>query len=176
MRIGPYVLWGIYGKDLICSERSEEENGIYELRKLDLETKEVTELDVSEYGFSHHMNDNVLLCNEKDGEGTRLVEFNLDTGEKTEIFEERALYLIWTQDVKAFLVLAPSEKEKDRVYQYTGEGECKLLYEGDCFVPLETGGNLVIGMTGQKWDRSVIKKEDFLAGKKNWIKLEETEE
>lgn len=185
MSIPSYTLWGSYKNQLIYSELLNDEGGsmVSGLRKLDLETKEVEELDIvaREILFPGCVSGNFLLYNKPEG---GLVAFDLDSGEKTMILEDEAAGdIVWEEDLKAFSALQSSETggyEGYRVYQYTEEGECQLLYEGETvFLPRMLRGDWVIGYSvkaGQSMLRqSIIKKEDFLAGKTNWTLIVEEE-
>lgn len=173
MRIWPYKLWGIYGRDLIYEELLDDqaERMSYGLKKLDLDTKEITELDVSDCCY---MGEKFLLCSEQAGEQKLFIEYDLETGEKREVF--RGGYVtgvVWEPGFKVFMELDAEEGgENHKVYQYREDGTCVLLYERDCFSPDMLAGELVIGQDPD-WDRAMIHKEDFLSGKTNWTKLEE---
>lgn len=175
-RLNPYMVYGIYDDKLVYSELLREDPMEKVFRMMDLKTKETTELATSCSWNGDYMNENFLVYNEADEEGTRLVELDLETGEKTVVFEDAYVFdMVWGSELKAFLVSDSSEEGNHRVYRYTDDGECVVLYEKEIFVPYALGGDWVIGQDTD-WDRAIIKKEDFLAGKTNWIKIVEERE
>lgn len=171
----PYTVYGIYKGQLVYSEYFDEkevkQGPRLWIRKMDLETKEVSDLEVS--GGCVYMGENCLLLNQY-GDGERIVEYNLDTGRETVIFEgSTARNGVWEPELKAFTILDRSEGgNHHRVYRYTDEGDCEVLYEEEGLHPEAFGNGLVIGQDPE-WNLAFIKKEDFLAGKKNWTLLEE---
>lgn len=182
MRIPCYTLWGIYKNQLIYSELlndGEGEKWVSGLRTLDLETKEITDLGIfaREVLNPGYVSGNLLLYNEPEGDESRLMEYNLETGEKRMIYEGGGFYIIWEPELKTFHVQSPEDEETEWIYQYTEEGECKLLYKDVVFEPLGLGGDLLVGWVEggeqQPYRRAVLKKEDFLAGKTNWTVIEE---
>ncbi len=174
MEIPCYMLWGIYENQLIYSELLEDEPGkrVSGLHRLDLETGEDLEpgLTVWETLSPGCLSGSLLLYNEP---GRGLMEFDLETGEKTAVFEGYGSNIIWEPELKTFTVSDfAGEDLKYRVYQYTEEGECRALYEDEAFIPSALAGDWVVGNGAEPpqflFKKSVIKKEDFLAGKTNW--------
>ena len=182
MRIPCYTLWGIYEDQLIYSELLKDGDGerwVSGLRKLDLASKEITDLGIlaGETLYPGCLSGNLLLYNEADGEETRLMEYDLETGEKRMIYEGYGSNVVWEPEFKTFMGSdSPGEDFKCWIYQYMGEGECKVLYEDEAFIPSVSAGDLVVGYSMEppdlRWRRSVMKKEDFLAGKTNWTVIE----
>ena len=181
MEIPCYVLWGIYKNQLIYSELLDEESRkrVSGIRKLDLETKEISDLGLTarEVLGAGCLSEHLLLYNEPD---IGLMEYDLETGEKRKISKDYGSNVVWEPELKTFTTVDSSEEEYVyRVYQYMEEGECHLLYEGDVFIPSALAGDLVIGHSAAAprfmYEKSFIKKEDFLAGKTNWTVIVETE-
>ena len=105
------------------------------------------------------------------------MEYDLETGEKRMIYEGYGSNVVWEPEFKTFMGSdPPGEDFKCWIYQYMGEGECKVLYEDEAFIPSVSAGDLVVGYSMEppdlRWRRSVMKKEDFLAGKTNWTVIE----
>lgn len=167
----PYVLIGSYKDSLIYSECLTDGSMEMTFRKLDLRTGESSDLGASCIGFGGYVNQNFLVFNEPDGEGTKLVEYDLDTGEKTAVFEEAASVGVWEAELKTFLVIDSSEEQEHRVYRYTKEGGCDLLYESSFFCPQAAYGDLLVGIN-EEWKRAYMSREDFLAGMENWTMIE----
>ncbi len=170
---GPaYRLCGKYGNDLFYTVREGERSV---LKQMDLETKEVTEPFGNGYSIGAEMEGNYLLCWSWKPK-PRLIEWNLETGEQTEIPEPEG-DSFWSDDLKVITKSSPEfSDERFWTYRYQDDGTCELIRQGErdeeIFLPIAKKGSLILGrMIGQTGGYGVLaymEEEDFLAGNSNW--------
>ena len=168
-----YEIWGMYDNTLVYLQqdlRPGQESHV--LKLMNLETKEISEPLGDVYVYNVNMNGSVMACNVQDGDGVRILEYDMVTGEAAEIAElPQSALLFWSPELKLYSVM---EKTDDtfhfQTYQHK-DGESVLIREGgeeEYFLPIAVHEDLVIGQTGEVGEMAYMETEDFLSGKTNW--------
>ncbi len=179
-----YTIFGKYQDQLVYGEEVGEMR--YELRILDLETKEVTNpLEGTEVWWVADMSENLLACNVRDGELWKVIELDVGTGQWKEIVKDRkgTTGLFWSEELKLLHFREDSEGEYcTKTYRYQEDGTYVLIREDReeyYFSPLVIKNDLIVGhYRGGNWQEginselAVISREDYLAGKTDFIRLE----
>lgn len=165
-RLPAYGLYGLYERSLLFAEWNGEE---FLLKVMDLDTGGITmpfgEFAVSKSG---RLEGERFVCGVNEEGAEKVKELNLETGEILEIAQMDLLDVYWKEGLK---ILIDSE---ERTWQYTEDGEIRLIREGEenRFIPFGGKGELLVG-TRNYQDLLYMEKEDFLAGKNNWIVVAE---
>ena len=151
---------------------------------MDLDTKKITRPLENYNVFTGIVRDNFFVCNVREENGYKVIEFNLDTGECKTVMEnlKYAVDLFWASDIKIMTYYDNSSGESHyETYQYSESGETVLVREGgedSHLAPIAAAGDLLVCNYGSGWDEdrdfylASISKKDFLAGKNNWAVLE----
>ncbi len=176
-----YSIWGMYDNTLVYLQwdsRPGQENQV--LKLMNLETKEISEPLGDVYVYNVDMNGSVMACNVQDGDGVRILEYDMVTGEAAEVagFPQGAS-LFWSPELKLCDVTEGRGDEfRFQMYRYK-DGESVLVREGgeeDHFLPTAVHEDIVIGQAGKDWEMAYMETEDFLQGRNNWTILEYGEE
>lgn len=182
-----YSVYGRYGNLLAYLELTDEKELKYELRVMDLENGNITKPlgDMRLWiAASYAMDGELLVCNIWEGDFWKVIELNVESGEWREILKDQkgATRIIWGPDLKLLETLDTEQGYCWKTYQYTEQGECVLLredWEEHLFAPLVIQEDRIIGFYhGGDWDMytdfdmAVIGREDYLAGKNDFIRLQ----
>ena len=168
-----YEIWGMYDNTLVYIQwdsRSGQKSRV--LKLMDLETKEISEPLGDVYVYNMDMNGSVMACNVQDGDGVRILEYDMVTGEAAEVagFPQGAS-LFWSPELKLCDVTEGRGDEfRFQMYRYK-DGESVLIREGgeeEYFLPIAVHEDIVIGQAGENWEMAYMETEDFLSGKTNW--------
>ena len=171
----PYVICGMY-KDILVYLQSDSQSASQVLKCMDLETKEVSEPLGSAYVQTVNMQDSIMACNIREGDTVRLTEYDMETGELTEIAELSSVaQLFWDPELKIYDITEGSgETFRFQMYQYK-DGEGILIREGgeeEHFIPFTISGDLVVGQAGEDGKMAYMETEAFLNGENSWTILE----
>lgn len=183
MTTAAYRLYGQYENKLIYGERMGE--GL-KLRIMDLKTHEIQTPLEDRYVYDGTVNDGFLVCGVSEGEGSSLIEYNLESGEWKKVMgdEKNWAMVCWSSDLKLVTVFNGAMNQENfryEIYQYMEDGECVLVREGDretYLEPVAIKDDQIIGRYGDagddnlRFELAVIRKEDFFAGKCNWEVLQ----
>lgn len=174
---GLYELYGMYGGQLVYRLKKD---GCGFLEFLDLETGEITKpLGDRKIMGPVSMKGDLFACTLLEGGIRRVIELELKSGEWKETVPEltEVSVLFWSDEMKTATVYEKGNLYK--VYQYLGDGTCRLAREDDISAYREVlaiNGDLVIGVSYYDMEAQfcigVMKKEDYLAGKNKWTVLE----
>ncbi len=187
-QLGAYCVYGCHENLLAYLELTDEAEMKYELRVMDLETKRVTEPLGDRRLWSpapYAMSGSLLVCSVQDGGAWEVVELDIESGEWNRIWlegQKGTADIIWSPELKLLRLYDEIEgRPCHRTWQYTEKGECVLVredWEEYPFSPIVIKDGVIVGPYGG-WDDTtgftlaVIGTEDYLAGKSNFISLQD---
>lgn len=170
-----YAVYGIYKNQLLYSEWDGEKRTFY---VMDMDTEETNVPLGKESIILGQLSGSWFVCSAYGENGAKVIEFNMDTGEKNEI--EAAGYpgdFYWSEDLKTYTVYDDTTGDLYfQMYQYNADGTSSVLRSGTAenyFLPYTLYGDVLIGKHEMdKGGLAYMQREDFLKGKNNWMILE----